>query len=156
MQSVSYLCWSDYICWCIVCMTLSLIKFINDFLQKKPFRSVLKGVQLLKAEFLLKAATRGVLRKKVLLKISQNSQENTCTRVSFLIKLHTPGLQLYWKETLVQVFWCEFCEISRNTLFAEHLWTTASVTTKYNRIIIRNFHITAANMVWAITKTVEI
>ena len=36
------------------------------------------------------AATRGVLCKKVFLKISQNSQGNTCARVSFLI-----GLQLY-------------------------------------------------------------
>ena len=34
-----------------------------------------------------KAATRGVLYKKVFLEISQNSQENTCARVSFLIKL---------------------------------------------------------------------
>ena len=33
------------------------------------------------------AATRGVLEKKVFLEISQNSQENTCARVSFLIKL---------------------------------------------------------------------
>ena len=33
------------------------------------------------------AATRGVLWKKVFLKISQNSQENSCVRVSFLIKL---------------------------------------------------------------------
>ena len=33
------------------------------------------------------AATKGVLCKKVFLEISQNSQENTCARVSFLIKL---------------------------------------------------------------------
>ena len=33
------------------------------------------------------AATRGVLCKTTFLEISQNSQENTCTRVSFLIKL---------------------------------------------------------------------
>ena len=30
------------------------------------------------------------------------------------------------KETLAQVFSCEFCEISRNTFFTEHLRTTAS------------------------------
>ena len=30
------------------------------------------------------------------------------------------------KETLVQVFSCEFCEISNNTFFTEHPWTTAS------------------------------
>ena len=30
------------------------------------------------------------------------------------------------KETLAQVFSREFCEISMNTFFTEHLWTTAS------------------------------
>ena len=32
------------------------------------------------------------------------------------------------KETLAQVFSCEFFEISKNIFFTEHLWTTASVT----------------------------
>ena len=36
---------------------------------------------------IIEAATRGVLYKKVFLEISQNSQENTCARVYFLIKL---------------------------------------------------------------------
>ena len=31
------------------------------------------------------------------------------------------------KETLALVLSCEFYEISKNTLFTEHLWTTASV-----------------------------
>ena len=31
------------------------------------------------------------------------------------------------KETLTQVFSCEFCEISKNTFFTEHLWTNASI-----------------------------
>ena len=30
------------------------------------------------------------------------------------------------KETLAQVFSCEFSEISKNTFFTEHLWATAS------------------------------
>ena len=34
----------------------------------------------------LQAATRGVLCKKLFLEISQNSQENTCAKGSFLIK----------------------------------------------------------------------
>ena len=46
------------------------------------------------------------------LEISQNSKENTSVRASFLIKLQASG---------------ECCEISKNTFFAEHLWTTASV-----------------------------
>ena len=31
------------------------------------------------------------------------------------------------KDTLAQVFSCEFCEISKNTFFIDHLWTTASI-----------------------------
>ena len=30
------------------------------------------------------------------------------------------------KETLVQVFFCEFCEIAKNPFFTEYLWMTAS------------------------------
>ena len=33
--------------------------------------------------------------KKVLLKISQNLQENTCVGISFVIKLQASRLQLY-------------------------------------------------------------
>ena len=40
----------------------------------------------------------------------------------------TPVLKPHFikKEALVRVFSCEFCEISKNTFFSEHLWTTAS------------------------------
>ena len=41
------------------------------------------------------AVTQRCSVKKVFLEISQNSQENTCARVSFLIKLQTSSLQLY-------------------------------------------------------------
>ena len=34
------------------------------------------------------------------------------------------------KETLEQVFSCEFCEIPRNIFFTEHLWTFASAYTR--------------------------
>ena len=45
----------------------------------------------------VKEATTGVglWKQKVFLEISQNSQENTSVRESFLIKLQTWGLQLY-------------------------------------------------------------
>ena len=64
---------------------------------------------------------RGCSIKKVFLEISQNSQENTCARVSFLLKLFIK------KETLPQVFSCVFCEISKNNFFMEHPRMTASV-----------------------------
>ena len=54
-----------------------------------------------------------VFCKKVFLKISQNSLKNTCARVSFLIKLLAIS--------------CKCCQISKNTFFTEHLWTTASM-----------------------------
>ena len=54
----------------------------------------------------------GVKKKKVFLKILQNSQENTCARVSFLIKLQANFIE---KETLAQLFSCEFCEIFKKT-----------------------------------------
>ena len=45
-------------------------------------------------------------KKKVFLEISQNSQENTCARE---------------KESLAQMFSCEFCEICNKFFFAKHL-----------------------------------
>ena len=38
------------------------------------------------------------IKKVAFLEISQNSQESTCVRDSFLIKLQTIGLQLYSKR----------------------------------------------------------
>ena len=57
--------------------------------------------------------------KKLFLEISQNSQENTCVRVSILIK----------KETLAQVFSDEICEISKNAFSYRTLPMAASKST---------------------------
>ena len=46
------------------------------------------------------------------------------------------GLQLHKKETLVQVFSCEFCEISKNNFFTEYLRTTASTSNYENLILV--------------------
>ena len=79
--------------------------------------------------------------KKVFLKIVQFSQENTCARVSLLIKLQASGnfiasgCNCLKKETPAQVFSCEFCKIFKNSFFTKHLWMTASV--HFNLISIR-------------------
>ena len=78
-----------------------------------------------KHEKFTKAATGGVLLKKVFLEISQNSQENTCASDSFLIKFQALS-NFIKKESLTQVLSFKFCEISNNTFFIEHLLTTAS------------------------------
>ena len=62
--------------------------------------------------------------KKALLENLQNSLLNTCARVSFLENCIK-------KETLPQVFSCEFCKISKNTFFTKYIWATASVTRKF-------------------------
>ena len=55
------------------------------------------------------------------LEISQNSQENTGVRDSFLIKLKIEACDFIKIESPAQVFSCEFCEISENIFFTEHL-----------------------------------
>ena len=61
--------------------------------------------------------------KKVSLNISRNLQENTCVKASFLLKLHEAFIE---KETLAQVFFCEFCDIFKNPFLTENLRVTAS------------------------------
>ena len=68
------------------------------------------------------AATKAALCKKVFLDILQNSQESTCARVSFLIN------NFIKKDTLVQVFSCEFCKISNNTFFYRTPLVAASMS----------------------------
>ena len=52
----------------------------------------------------LEVATGGVLLEEVFLEILQNSHENTCARVSVLIKLQAEACNFIKKETLAQVF----------------------------------------------------
>ena len=74
------------------------------------------------------AATGGVLWKKVFLKIVQYSRENTCARVSFLLKLRISDFcNLIKKETLTHGFSCEFFKMFKNIYFPDHLLMTASI-----------------------------
>ena len=63
----------------------------------------------------------------MVLEISLYSQENTCDGVSFL----RPAAFL--KETLAQVFSCEFCYIFKNTFFHR----TTPVAASENKTLIR-------------------
>ena len=53
------------------------------------------------------ATGNNLWEKAVFLEISENSQENTCARVSFLIKLLAEACNFIKKETLVHIFFCE-------------------------------------------------
>ena len=61
-------------------------------------------------KFPKKLARAGVQRrslKKMFLEVSQNPQKNTCAKVFFFNKF----------AGLAPVFFCEFCEISKNIFF---------------------------------------
>ena len=66
--------------------------------------------------------------KKVFLEISQNSRENTCARVSFLLKLL--ACNFIKKETLAKVFSCEFYEIFKSSFFYRTPLVTAFANSK--------------------------
>ena len=60
---------------------------LTNFSQHRAHRKSVNKIIALMGKLLPEAGTRGVLCKKVFLEILQNPQENTCVRVSFLIKL---------------------------------------------------------------------
>ena len=59
--------------------------------------------------------------KKVFLEISQNSQENTCSRVSFLIKLQASCLKLYEKRLWHRCFPVNLAKFLWMPFLTEHL-----------------------------------
>ena len=61
-------------------------------------------------------------QEKAFLEISQNSQENNCVRVSFLIKLPTKKKRDSGTGAFQWILWN-----SKNTFFTEHLWASVSV-----------------------------
>ena len=60
------------------------------------------------------------------LEILHNSQENNCARDSFLRKLQASATALLKKRLWHRCFHLNFHEISKNTIFTEHLRGTAS------------------------------
>ena len=58
---------------------------------------------------------KGVIRNFV-----KFTGKHLCQSLSFLTKLQAQTCNFIKKETLAQLFSCEFCEISTNTFFTEH------------------------------------
>ena len=97
----------------LIFQSMALFACLYRTVFQKNFLKVMDGY--LTEPVLSEAVARRCSVKKVFLKIPQNSQENTCARVSYLIKLQASSCNFIKKETLAQVFSCQFCEISRNT-----------------------------------------
>ena len=72
------------------------------------------------SQSMTEAATRGVLRN-----FAKFTGKHLCQSL-FFNKVAGAACNFIKKETLTQVFSCEFCEISKNTFFKEHLRMTAS------------------------------
>ena len=78
-----------------------------------------------------------------------NSEAATIVSVPYYFKIK---LQAFIKkETLALVFSCEFCEISKNAFFTEHLWGTASeprfkITLFSDELVIFLFHDFQSNL----------
>ena len=92
-----------------------LSKFSNLFRQKQP--------------------TEAFFIKKVFLEISQNSQENICARVSFLIKLQVSGLQLYWKRGSGTGIFLWILRNFKNTFLTKHHLVTFSFPARCPELI---------------------
>ena len=65
------------------------------------------------------------MKKGVLKNFAKLTGKYLCQSL-FFIKVAGAACNFIKKEILAQVFSCGFCEISKNTLFTEHLWVTAS------------------------------
>ena len=69
------------------------------------------------------------MKNGVLRNFSKFTGKNLCQSL-FLIKLQAWPATLLKKETLAHVFSCEFCEISKNTFFTEHVLLLLKVSIK--------------------------
>ena len=70
----------------------------------------------------LRSSRPEVFCKKVLLQISQNSQENICARVSLLIELQAQACNFIKNEALAQMFPVNFVQFLRTPFYIEHFW----------------------------------
>ena len=82
------------------------------------------------------AVVRKCSVKRLFLNILQNSEENTCARVSFYEKLQVDYCR---KEVAAHVFSYKIYEIFKNIFFKEHLRTTGSGYEVFSRNFLHIF-----------------
>ena len=107
---------------------LALINFkwyvVNDCIVSRHVDPILLSSKKNRS-FYRSSHWRCSVRKVVLRNFAKFTGKHLCQSLLFN---NVPGpCNFIKKETLAQVFSCEFCEISKNTFFTEHIWATASV-----------------------------
>ena len=93
------------------------IDFIKSISSSKSFSSVSIAVAKNKKLEIQKQSPRGVLRN-----FTKFSRKLLCHSLFFNNVTGKRPATLLKKETLAQMFSCEFCEISKNTPFYRNLW----------------------------------
>ena len=86
------------------------------------------------------------LWRKVFWEISQNSQENTCARVFFSTMLQVLACNFTKKETLAQVFSCEFAKFPRAPVIIQHLWRLLLFYSRTNKQLSKQ--LSKAGIIW--------
>ena len=72
------------------------------------------------------------VRKGVLRNFAKLSGKHLCQSLFFNKVAVLRAVTITKKQTLRQMFSCEFCVISKSKFFTEHLWATASVWSKWS------------------------
>ena len=99
---------------------------------------------IMSKQHITEAATEGVLWEKMFLKILQNSQENTCARVSFLIKLQA----LLWN------FQEHFFNRTPRTIASDMFKIAFHIATKEHNILAHLLPMHSFSTPWKQQKTV--
>ena len=95
--------------------------------------------------------SRNVLKIRYFLKFIKN----TCTKIRCGSNCRSSGLNIYQKETPLQMLFFELCEAFKNIFFTEHLWITFSVSTwKQNKYMEIKFNLQLQIALMKITLTV--
>ena len=119
----------------LVSMNLNFFIFPAEFLE---FRSLVQNQMVTGAlgQAVMSAAVHSgsLNRKWFSIRFIQKRRRWRCSVKKGVIRnfakftgKHLCQKLFFKKESLAQVFSSEFCEISKNTFFTEHVWTTASV-----------------------------
>ena len=84
------------------------------------------------------------VRKGFLRNLAKFPRKTPVPESLFLIKFQVLLATLLKKETLAQVFSCEFYEIPKNTFFTEHLWATASQLSPSRHAVFREYSLSVS------------
>ena len=120
--------------------------FANEF---EVFWIVQGRGTLAKLRALRSSHRRVFVKKGILRNFANFTGRHLCQSLFFnkVAGLRVSGLQLFIKiETLAQVFSGEFCEISKNTFFTEHLWAAVSMLFKNLPFRVGYWHVLEYNL----------